>query len=75
LLFFFLKKERQWENTIKKNYQLVTSVKGVGLIVRATMLAYTNNFTSFENWRKFSSYPGIAPFEYESGSSIKKARE
>ena len=58
--------------SIKKNYQLATSVKGVGLIVGATMLAYTNNFTSFENWRKFSSYAGIAPFEHESGSSIKK---
>ena len=35
------------------------------------MIAYTDNFSKFENWRKFASYCGIAPFPYQSGTSIK----
>jgi len=35
------------------------------------MLVTTNNFTSFENGRKYACYSGIAPFENTSGTSIK----
>ena len=31
------------------------------------MLVTTNNFTSFENGRKYACYSGIAPFENASG--------
>jgi transposase len=57
--------------SIKENYQLATSVKGIGLIVGVSLLVYTNNFTKFKTWRQFASYAGTAPFSYESGSSIK----
>jgi transposase len=56
---------------VKKNFELVTSVKGIGLIIAAFMLVSTNNFTSFENGRKYACYAGIAPFRYDSGTSIK----
>ncbi|MBL7842599.1 MAG: IS110 family transposase [Cyclobacteriaceae bacterium] len=56
---------------LKKTFDLVTSVKGVGVILGTTMLVYTNCFTSFDDWRKFACYCGIAPFEYQSGTSIK----
>ncbi len=52
-------------------YQLVTSVKGIGLIITAYMLVHTNAFTAFNNVRQFACYCGIAPFEYTSGISIK----
>jgi transposase len=52
-------------------YQLSTSVTGVGLQVAANLLIYTEAFTKFDNWRKFSCYCGLAPFEYQSGSSIR----
>lgn len=52
-------------------FNLSTSVKGVGLQVAANMLVYTEGFTKFENWRKFSCYCGLAPFEYQSGISIR----
>ncbi len=35
------------------------------------MLVTTNNFTGFENGRKYACYSGIAPFEHTSGTSIK----
>ena len=56
---------------IKKNFELAKSVKGIGLVIAASMLVSTNNFTSFENGRKFACFSGIAPFEHSSGISIK----
>ncbi len=51
---------------------LITSVKGVGLQIAAHMLVSTHGFTRFKTWRKFSCYCGLAPFEYQSGSSVKR---
>jgi len=56
---------------LKKTFDLVTSVKGVGLVLGATMLVYTNCFTAFTEWREFACYCGIAPFGYRSGTSIR----
>jgi len=56
---------------MKKNFELATSVKGIGLVIATFMLVTTNNFTGFENGRKYACYSGIAPFEYSSGTSIK----
>jgi transposase len=57
--------------SLKENYHLATSVKGIGLILGASFLVYSDNFTKFKTWRKMASYAGTAPFPYESGSSIK----
>jgi len=55
-----------------KNFLKSCSVKGIGAIIAAYMLVHTNNFTSFENPRKFNCYAGLAPFEHTSGTSIVK---
>jgi transposase len=55
------------DKTMKKNFELATSVKGIGIVIAAFMLVTTNNFTGFENGRKYASYSGIAPFENTSG--------
>lgn len=60
------------DTDIYKNYTLAKSVKGVGSIIAAHMIVYTQNFTTITDSRKFASYSGIAPFEYSSGSSINK---
>jgi transposase len=59
------------EEKLQENFKLATSVKGVGLVIAAFMLVTTQNFTGFENGRKFACYAGIAPFPDESGTSIK----
>ncbi|WP_203259005.1 IS110 family RNA-guided transposase [Hyunsoonleella ulvae] len=56
---------------ILKTYGNIKTIKGVGPILAATMIAYTNNFKSFQNWRKFACYAGIAPFEHSSGTSYR----
>ena len=55
----------------KKNYQLITSVPGIGMISACYMLICTENFNLFDNPRKFASYTGVAPFENSSGKSFK----
>jgi transposase len=56
---------------LQLNYKLLTSIKGVGLITAAYMIAYTDNFQKFANSRKFSCYAGVVPFEHSSGTSIR----
>jgi transposase len=56
---------------LKRLFDLVNSVKGVGLQIAINLLISTHGFTRFKNWRKFSCYCGLAPFEYSSGSSIR----
>lgn len=54
-----------------KTSELIRSIKGVGEIVAAYMICYTNNFKRFSKARKFNCYAGLAPFKYESGTSIR----
>jgi transposase len=58
------------DEKIRKQYELATSVKGIGLICACYMIALTNCFTEFKTWRKFACYAGSAPFEHQSGKSI-----
>lgn len=55
---------------LKKQYELVTSVKSVGPQTALSMIVYTAGFTKFKSWREFASYCGTAPFPYSSGTSI-----
>lgn len=57
---------------IKKNYELVCSINGIGKVTAVASIIRTSNFTSFPNARKFCCYCGAAPFEHSSGSSIRK---
>lgn len=56
---------------IKRNFELISSVRGIGLINAVNTIVYTNNFTSFQTARQYACYCGIAPFEHRSGTSIK----
>jgi transposase len=59
------------DQELKKNFKLTTSVKGIGLVIGAFLLVTTNNFSSFEDGRKYACYSGVAPFENSSGTSIR----
>lgn len=59
------------DTQMDKLYKLITSVKGIGLILAANFLVVTDCFTKFDNGRKFACYAGIAPFEHQSGTSLK----
>ncbi|KAF5063071.1 IS110 family transposase ISCaa7 [anaerobic digester metagenome] len=61
----------QAEEPLKRMFDLIVGIKGVGTQTALFMIAFTNGFTLFPNFRKFASYAGIAPFPYQSGISIK----
>lgn len=55
---------------LKKNYELLISIIGIGLVNATMMILCTNNFEGITNARAFACYCGVAPFEYSSGTSI-----
>ena len=56
---------------VKRNFDLVSSVKGIGLINAINTVVYTNNFKAFETPRRYACYIGVAPFDHTSGTSVK----
>jgi transposase len=54
---------------LKKNNRLAQSVTGVGHVIAWHIIAYTNNFEDFSNYKSFAAYCGIAPFPNKSGST------
>lgn len=56
---------------LKTQFDLIVSITGVGTQTALYMIAVTHAFHKFPNARKFACYAGIAPFPYQSGTSIK----
>lgn len=62
-------------NELDENFKLIQSVKGVGPIIAAYIIAYSDNFNRFDlNPRKFACYCGIVPFQRSSGKRKGKDR-
>ena len=59
------------DDDLKNLYELVTSVVGIGFVTAVNLIVCTNEFKLFSDHRQFACYSGIAPFEYQSGSSIR----
>ena len=59
------------DEAIYKNYKLLCSVIGVGLVIAVETIVLTENFTAITNPRKYACYVGIAPGRKESGISIR----
>lgn len=56
---------------IKRNFDLVSSVKGIGLINAVNTIVYTNNFNAFDSPRRYASFIGVAPYDHSSGISVR----
>jgi transposase len=56
---------------LKTTCELLQSIKGIGWVIAANMISSTLNFKRFKEARKFNCYAGLAPFNYQSGTSIK----
>jgi transposase len=59
------------EQNIKRLYELMLSVPGVGPITAWYLIAFSNGMRSFDNAKKLACYCGVAPFEHTSGTSIR----
>jgi len=63
------------DTRLDRNFKLLSSVRGIGLILSCQLLYHTSNFNRFNSWRQFSNYCGTAPFAYSSGTSVKRANK
>ena len=59
---------------LKKNFKLLISISGIGDIIAYYLLVYSDCFTRFNTWRQFSCYCGIAPFDHQSGTTLKAGK-
>ena len=59
------------DEELKHQYDLMMTVKGVGKVLAAMLLIYTHGFTRLNDTRKLACYSGVAPFVYESGTSVR----
>ncbi|MDA3911592.1 MAG: IS110 family transposase [Bacteroidales bacterium] len=50
---------------------LLTSINGIGVKAAAMLIATTNNFEKFENYKQLIAYIGLSPRIFESGTSVK----
>ena len=58
-----------------QQYQLLTSIDGIGKQVAVHTIIETRGFTRFTDARKFACHAGVAPFKYFSGTSIRSANK
>lgn len=59
------------EQNVKRLFDLSTSVPGIGKITALKLICYTNEFSAYVNGKQLACYCGVAPFEHNSGSSVK----
>src|SRR5690606_33938151 len=60
------------DQNLYKQQQLIKSVPGVGKVLSWSILAKTEGFTLITNPRKMACYCGVVPFDFQSGTSIRK---
>ena len=61
----------QEDERIRRNYQLLRSVPGVGHLTALYVICCTNNFAVKISGKQLGSYAGVVPFEHKSGISVK----
>jgi transposase len=54
----------------KADYDLVTSIPGIGMGVAMTLLTEIGDFNRFQNEREFASYLGLIPTSHSSGDKV-----
>ncbi len=56
---------------LRRLYGLITSVQGVGFVTAINTLVVTNEFKKITEPKKMACHCGVAPFKYDSGTSIR----
>ena len=62
------------EALIKQKVNNICKIKGIGILTAATILAETNGFELFKNYKQLVSYSGFDVVERESGTSTGKTK-
>ena len=56
---------------IKQNYNLITTIPGIGLVNAINTIIATCNFTKFQTARQYAKFCCICPLSNESGISVR----
>jgi transposase len=59
------------DNELNRLFSLLTSIAGIGAVTATQFILTTQAFTDGKNAKQFASYAGVAPFPYQSGSSVR----
>ena len=59
---------------ILENYELITSIPGIGSQNAINMIIATNNFRAFSSAKHLACYAGVVPFQNQSGTIVKRER-
>ncbi len=71
------KVEKEINNLIKSDEQIahmtdiLTSINGIGIQIAIAFIVATNEFKQVKNGRALACYVGVAPFEHNSGTSVR----
>lgn len=59
------------DETVKKNYALLTSIPGIGLVNAIQTIIATDNFTRFQTARQYAKFACVSPMAIQSGISVR----
>jgi transposase len=59
------------DETLNRLFNLTQSVIGIGAVTAVEILITTNEFKNIKTAPQFACYSGIAPFDHQSGTSVK----
>lgn len=65
-----IKKHLESDEIVNQKVANICQIKGIGILTIATILAETNGFELFKNYKQLVSYAGFDVVERESGSSV-----
>ena len=57
---------------LSENDELLQSIAGIGKVTSATLLGEVGDLSQFSTVKQFTSFTGLAPMEFSSGSSVWK---
>ena len=66
-----IKKVIEEDPSLKKLFNQITSVDGIGIVTAVGIIVTTNEFKNFKTASQYACYSGVAPFEHSSGTSVK----
>ncbi|MEL6669548.1 MAG: IS110 family transposase [Bacteroidota bacterium] len=62
----------QQDPRIKRTHQILRSIPGIGPVCAWQLIFTTQHFRRFTSHKQYAAYAGTAPYEHQSGSSLKR---
>ena len=59
------------DDELKKNYELLLTLPGIGIVNAVMTIVATGNFTRFRTARQYAKYACVSPLSNQSGSSVR----